>query len=155
MPVRSGSCRTDSSRGELRPVRNQVVIRLLYNLLWPLGLLFFLPGYLVKMFRRGGYREKFGQRLGIYDADVRQRLSQQTSMWLHAVSVGEVAVALKLVFMSAATAGVPATNVFGTLKVCGHASGEAKNSGPRHKKRIAIRRTSLIGASIGSPKLQA
>jgi 3-deoxy-D-manno-octulosonic-acid transferase len=72
------------------------VIRLLYNLLWPLGLLLFLPGYVVKMFRRGGYREKFGQRLGIYDADVRQRLGQQTSMWLHAVSVGEVAVALKL-----------------------------------------------------------
>jgi 3-deoxy-D-manno-octulosonic-acid transferase len=72
------------------------MIRFLYNLLWPLGLLFFLPGYLAKMFRRGGYREKFGQRLGIYAADVRQRLSQQTSMWLHAVSVGEVAVALKL-----------------------------------------------------------
>jgi len=36
------------------------VIRIIYNLLWPLGLLFFLPGYLLKMFRRGGYREKFG-----------------------------------------------------------------------------------------------
>jgi 3-deoxy-D-manno-octulosonic-acid transferase len=72
------------------------MIRFFYNLLWPFGLLFFLPGYLVKMFRRGNYRHKFGQRLGIYDADVRQRLSQQTSMWLHAVSVGEVAVALKL-----------------------------------------------------------
>ena len=39
------------------------MIRFLYNLLWPLGLLFFLPGYLVKMFRRGNYRHKFGQRL--------------------------------------------------------------------------------------------
>ena len=72
------------------------MIRLIYNLLWPLGLLFFLPGYLIKMFRRGGYRRKFGQRLGIYGADVRRRLAEQRSTWLHAVSVGEVGVALKL-----------------------------------------------------------
>src|SRR5207253_5350797 len=48
------------------------------------------------MIRRDGYREKFGQRLGIYDCDVRARLSKQRSTWLHAVSVGEVNVALKL-----------------------------------------------------------
>jgi 3-deoxy-D-manno-octulosonic-acid transferase len=72
------------------------VIRLIYNLLWPLGLLLFLPGYLVKMFRRGGYREKFGQRMGIYDANVRARLTKPRSIWLHAVSVGEVAIAFKL-----------------------------------------------------------
>ena len=72
------------------------MIRIIYNLLWPLGLLFFLPGYLLKMFRRGGYREKFGQRLGIYNEDVRMRLAERRSTWLHAVSVGEVAVALKL-----------------------------------------------------------
>ena len=72
------------------------MIRVIYNLLWPLGLLFFLPGYLMKMFRRGGYREKFGQRLGIYGIDVRARLAKQRSTWLHAVSVGEVTVALKL-----------------------------------------------------------
>jgi 3-deoxy-D-manno-octulosonic-acid transferase len=72
------------------------MIRFIYNLFWPIGLLFFLPGYLVKMIRRGGYREKFGQRLGIYDRVVRARLSKQRSTWLHAVSVGEVNVALKL-----------------------------------------------------------
>lgn len=72
------------------------MIRLIYNLLWPIGLLFFLPGYFLKMIRRGGYREKFGQRLGIYDSEVRARLSKQRSTWLHAVSVGEVNVALKL-----------------------------------------------------------
>jgi 3-deoxy-D-manno-octulosonic-acid transferase len=72
------------------------VIRLFYNLFWPIGLLFFLPGYLVKMIRRGGYREKFGQRLGIYDGELRARLSKRESTWLHAVSVGEVNIALKL-----------------------------------------------------------
>jgi len=72
------------------------VIRLIYNLLWPIGLLFFLPGYLVKMYRRGNYRYKFGQRLGIYDVELRARLGMQRSTWLHAVSVGEVMIALKL-----------------------------------------------------------
>ncbi len=76
------------------------MIRFIYNLFWPIGLLFFLPGYLLKMVRRGGYREKFGQRLGIYDRGLRARLSrsrEKKSTWLHAVSVGEVMIALKLV----------------------------------------------------------
>jgi 3-deoxy-D-manno-octulosonic-acid transferase len=75
------------------------MIRLIYNLFWPIGLLFFLPGYLMKMVRRGSYREKFGQRLGIYDRDSRARLfpsGGKRPTWLHAVSVGEVMIALKL-----------------------------------------------------------
>ena len=72
------------------------MIRFIYNLFWPIGLLFFLPGYLAKMIHRGGYREKFGQRLGIYDDELRVRLSKRESTWLHAVSVGEVNIALKL-----------------------------------------------------------
>jgi len=72
------------------------VIRFIYNLFWPLGLLIFLPGYFAKMIRRGGYREKFGQRVGIYDGALRNRLAKQRSTWLHAVSVGEVNIALKL-----------------------------------------------------------
>jgi 3-deoxy-D-manno-octulosonic-acid transferase len=72
------------------------MIRFIYNLFWPIGLLFFLPGYLAKMIRRGGYSEKFGQRLGIYDYEVCVRRAKEESTWLHAVSVGEVNVALKL-----------------------------------------------------------
>jgi 3-deoxy-D-manno-octulosonic-acid transferase len=72
------------------------MMRFLYNLFWPFGLLLFLPGYIVKMIRRGGYREKFGQRFGLYDAEARRKLAKQGSTWLHAVSVGEVAIALKL-----------------------------------------------------------
>ena len=73
------------------------MIRFLYNLLWPVGLLVLLPGYLRKMFRRGGYRRKFGQRFGFYGADVRQRLQSKPVIWVHAVSVGEVMIALKLI----------------------------------------------------------
>jgi 3-deoxy-D-manno-octulosonic-acid transferase len=72
------------------------MIRFVYNLFWPIGLFFFLPAYFLKMFRRGGYRQKFGQRLGFYDRDLRARLSKRRSTWLHAVSVGEVNIALKM-----------------------------------------------------------
>src|SRR5213596_711553 len=72
------------------------MIRFIYNLFWPIGLLFFLPGYFMKMVRRGGYRKNFGQRFGMYNRELRVRLLNQRSTWLHAVSVGEVNVALKL-----------------------------------------------------------
>ena len=73
------------------------MIRLVYNLMFPIGLLLFLPAYLLKMRRRGNYRSNFGQRFGFYDADARSRLaSGPAPTWIHAVSVGEVAVALKL-----------------------------------------------------------
>ncbi|MDQ6859588.1 MAG: 3-deoxy-D-manno-octulosonic acid transferase [Verrucomicrobiota bacterium] len=72
------------------------MIRLLYNLLFPFALLFFLPGYLRKARRRGGYRPHFGQRFGIYGRELRARLAANPHTWIHAVSVGEVAIALKL-----------------------------------------------------------
>jgi 3-deoxy-D-manno-octulosonic-acid transferase len=72
------------------------MIRLLYNLLYPIGLLFFLPGQISKLLRRGNYRHKFGQRFGFYDREVRERLASHRCTWIHAVSVGEVAIALKL-----------------------------------------------------------
>src|SRR5213075_1258622 len=72
------------------------MIRLLYNLLYPVGLIFFLPGQISKLLRRGNYRHKFGQRFGLYDREVRARLAARGCTWIHAVSVGEVAIALKL-----------------------------------------------------------
>ena len=72
------------------------MIRFFYNLLYPIGLLFFLPGQITKLVRRGNYRHKLGQRLGSYDAEVRARLAAHRCTWIHAVSVGEVAIALKL-----------------------------------------------------------
>ena len=42
------------------------MIRFIYNLLWPLGLLIFLLVLRQDDSAAGGYREKFGQRVGIY-----------------------------------------------------------------------------------------
>ena len=80
-----------------RPIHeNSRMIRLIYNLLFPLALLFFLPAYVVKMLRRGNYRNKFGQRLGFYDRSDARKAGPGRATWLHAVSVGEVMIALKL-----------------------------------------------------------
>ena len=72
------------------------MIRFFYNLLFPFALLAFLPGYAAKMPRRGNYRDHFGQRLGLYDRATRRRFAAHPHTWMHAVSVGEVMIALKL-----------------------------------------------------------
>ncbi|MCX7868372.1 MAG: 3-deoxy-D-manno-octulosonic acid transferase [Terrimicrobiaceae bacterium] len=68
----------------------------LYNLLFPVVLLIMLPGMAVRMARRGNYRHKFGQRFGIYSGRVRAKLGQGGWVWIHAVSVGEMMIALRL-----------------------------------------------------------
>jgi 3-deoxy-D-manno-octulosonic-acid transferase len=68
----------------------------IYNLFFPLVFVALLPGFLLRMFRRGGYREKFGQRFGHYSAPDRERFSRGGWIWLHSISVGETLLALKL-----------------------------------------------------------
>jgi 3-deoxy-D-manno-octulosonic-acid transferase len=72
-------------------------VRLLYNLAFPFVLLALLPSFLYRMLKRGKYRHKFGQRFGIYSSRVRRKLSRGGWTWVHAVSVGEVLIALKLI----------------------------------------------------------
>ncbi len=69
---------------------------LIYNLFFPLVLVFLLPGILLRMFRRGGFREKFGQRLGCYDVKDRARFGSGRWLWIHSISVGETLIGLKL-----------------------------------------------------------
>ena len=74
------------------------IVLLIYNFLLPLALLLMLPGYLVKMVRRGSYGRGFSERLGFYSARKRQILRDlDRPVWIHAVSVGEVNIARKLV----------------------------------------------------------
>ena len=68
----------------------------IYNLFFPLVFLALLPGFLLRMFRRGGYREKFRQRLGRYTAAERDRFARGEWIWLHSISVGETLLALKI-----------------------------------------------------------
>ncbi|MCE9609963.1 MAG: hypothetical protein K8R23_07110 [Chthoniobacter sp.] len=68
----------------------------IYNLFFPLVFLALLPGFVLRMLRRGGYREKFRQRLGRYTAGERERFARGEWIWLHSISVGETLLALKL-----------------------------------------------------------
>jgi len=72
------------------------MMRLLYNLLFPLAFLVILPRYLVRMCRRGNFRRDFGQRLARYRPALRERFARGPWIWVHAVSVGELLIALKL-----------------------------------------------------------
>jgi 3-deoxy-D-manno-octulosonic-acid transferase len=67
-----------------------------YNLLFAIGFLLMLPKFLLRMSRRGGYARDFTQRFGHYRPEIIQKLDENRRVWVHAVSVGEVYVALKL-----------------------------------------------------------
>jgi 3-deoxy-D-manno-octulosonic-acid transferase len=74
---------------------------LLYNLLFPLALLAMLPSALRKLRERGGNWSDLRQRIGLLDTPQRTALASishyDQRFWFHAVSVGEVGVALKLI----------------------------------------------------------
>ena len=66
-----------------------------YNLLFPVFLLLSLPGYLIKMKRRGGFGTGLLERFGIYRKPAAQE--PQGGLYIHAVSVGEAFIALKFI----------------------------------------------------------
>lgn len=65
-------------------------MRFVYNVLFTIFFCVSLPYYVLRLLRRGNWQKGFGERFGWYGADLRQRLSGQTVIWFHAVSVGEV-----------------------------------------------------------------
>lgn len=69
----------------------------LYNLLFTIAYICMLPKFLFRMARRGGYANRFADRFGLYPEDILDHLADgRHRFWVHAVSVGEVAVAGQL-----------------------------------------------------------
>ncbi len=68
----------------------------IYNACFPFVFLALLPGLLRRMFRRGHFRDKFGQRLALYSEADRARIGRGQGIWIHSISVGETLIALKL-----------------------------------------------------------
>lgn len=68
---------------------------LIYNLLLPVFLLVSIPGYLIKMKKRGGFGTGLSERFGIYKR--KKNEEPQGGLYVHAVSVGEVFIALKFI----------------------------------------------------------
>ncbi|MBR2356742.1 MAG: 3-deoxy-D-manno-octulosonic acid transferase [Lentisphaeria bacterium] len=68
-----------------------------YNLVLPLGFVFFVPGLLWKLWRRPGWKKTFGERFACYKKERKAELeAYKNGIWIHAVSVGESVIALAL-----------------------------------------------------------
>jgi len=70
---------------------------LLYSLLLTLGLLLSSPWWLLRMATTERYREGLRERLGNVPARLREAVRGKRVVWVHAVSVGEVLAASRLV----------------------------------------------------------
>ncbi len=70
---------------------------IVYNALFGVVYPFLLPGFLLRMARRGGYKARMGDRFALYPQElIRQFRSAPDWIWIHAVSVGEVQIAGQL-----------------------------------------------------------
>src|SRR5690348_16695513 len=63
---------------------------LLYSILSAVALLISAPYWLVRMLQEGKYRAGLKERLGSLPARLKRAAAPQQSIWIHAVSVGEV-----------------------------------------------------------------
>ena len=75
------------------------MIWFIYNFLFLVGYLLMLPYFVFRMMRRGGYGSGFLERFAIYGNAVPEKLRSRGRLWIHAVSVGEVNVALSYMEM--------------------------------------------------------
>ena len=95
----------------------RILLLIVYNLLLPVFLLVSLPGYLVKMKRRGGMGTGLRERFGIYRIPAKDE--PKGGIYIHAVSVGEVFIALKFIREWNKTHTAPV--VLATSTATGHA----------------------------------
>jgi 3-deoxy-D-manno-octulosonic-acid transferase len=72
-------------------------VRTLYNILFMAGFILSAPYYFMRMRRRGSWRQGFGERFGKYDTKLKQAITNRDTLWMHAVSVGEVNVCTQLI----------------------------------------------------------
>jgi 3-deoxy-D-manno-octulosonic-acid transferase len=72
---------------------------LLYSLALVVAIVAASPYWLLRMAWSGRYRHGLGQRLGLISPGLRRFVGQRSTIWVHAVSVGEVIAASRLIEM--------------------------------------------------------
>ena len=72
-------------------------MRFIYNIIFNLLFSLSVPYYYLRMRRRGGWKQGFGDRLGKYSNKFKQSITNRDVIWLHAVSVGEVNICVQLI----------------------------------------------------------
>ncbi len=79
----------------------KALIKFLLQVFYNVGFMtfFFITGpfFLWRLWRRGKLLPQFGQRFGSYSQEIRTKLKPGADLWVHAVSVGEVALAMVLI----------------------------------------------------------
>src|SRR5215468_10757079 len=73
------------------------MMRLVYNILFTVFFILASPHYFLRMKRRGNWQSGFGQRFGRYDSKFKQAITNRQTVWMHAVSVGEVNLCTQLI----------------------------------------------------------
>ena len=91
---------------------------LCYNILYTVGWLVTLPSYLLKQKRRGGFGTGLLERFGLYRGSYNRE--PKGVLYVHAVSVGEVVLALK--FLRAWLRERGGSAVLATSTATGHAT---------------------------------
>ena len=72
-------------------------MRTIYNILFAIFFVLSAPYYFLRLRRRGNWREGFGQRFAKYNVKLKQAITNRHTLWLHAVSVGEVNLLTQLI----------------------------------------------------------
>src|SRR6266704_1250719 len=72
-------------------------MRLLYNILFSAFFVLASPHYFLRMKRRGNWQGGFGQRFGRFGSKFKQAITNRQTLWMHAVSVGEVNLCTQLI----------------------------------------------------------
>jgi len=72
-------------------------VRRLYNILFAVFFVLSSPYYFLRMKRRGHWQVGFWQRFGRYDSKIKQAITNRHTLWMHAVSVGEVNVCTQVI----------------------------------------------------------
>jgi 3-deoxy-D-manno-octulosonic-acid transferase len=72
-------------------------MRFWYNVFFTLFFLVSAPYYFRRMYRRGNWQAGFQERFGKYQTRLKAVLTNRHTLWIHAVSVGEVNMAMHLI----------------------------------------------------------
>jgi 3-deoxy-D-manno-octulosonic-acid transferase len=72
-------------------------VRTLYNILFAVCFALSSPYWFLRMRRRGNWQAGFAERFGKYDTKLKQAITNRDTVWMHAVSVGEVNLCTQLI----------------------------------------------------------
>jgi 3-deoxy-D-manno-octulosonic-acid transferase len=89
--------RVDFRHSQANGLSASVIVRTLYNIVFAVGFILSSPYYFWRMRRRGNWREGFQQRFGHYDVKFKQAITNRQTLWIHAVSVGEVGLCTQII----------------------------------------------------------